>query len=379
MHIAMLSEGDAERWDGAFSGIAKGFVDQLRAHGHTVTTLDCDVFGWQRMALAARTVRPRRIAWKAQFHFGTAAFAARSRSAAHGLRSTTPDLLFQYGATFAPPRVGAPYVLYCDWNMALSMDEAPPDLSEIHALPLDERQSIRAREGEIYQRAAAIFTISERLRRAFIEEYKLPPDRVHTVYPGANFDTSALPKRPARTPDHRPTILFVGKQFVRKGGDLLLDVFANIRRELPGARLLIAGPARLGVEAPGVEVLGSLSKSNPSENRRLLEAYASADVFCLPTRYDPFPSVVREAMYFALPCVTTDIWAMTEMVTDGVTGFTVALDDRTALTTRLLDLLRNSELAFRLGQAGQRKAIEKFSWSTSGARLDQLLRQIVTK
>ncbi len=86
-----------------------------------------------------------------------------------------------------------------------------------------------------------------------------------------------------------------------------------------------------------MEVIGFLSKDNPAENQRIHDCYRTADVFCLPTRYDPFPTVVREAMFFRLPCVTIDIWAMPEMVVDGETGYTVPVNDPNASPTVSLE------------------------------------------
>jgi glycosyltransferase involved in cell wall biosynthesis len=132
---------------------------------------------------------------------------------------------------------------------------------------------------------------------------------------------------------------------------------------------VIAGPpADLSTE-PGVVSLGNLDKQCPEDWQRLLAAYESADVFALPTRFEPFGIAFVEAMHFGLPCIGPDAWAVPEIIADGETGFTVPPDNVEALTERLLDLLRNPALARRLGEAAQQRARGLFTWQHAAARL----------
>jgi glycosyltransferase involved in cell wall biosynthesis len=100
-------------------------------------------------------------------------------------------------------------------------------------------------------------------------------------------------------------------------------------------------------------------------------------VFCLPTRFEPFGIAFIEAMYFSLPCVGTDAWAVPEMVVDGETGFTVPVDDLEALTDRLLRLLGAPALAARMGRAGRARAERLFTWQATVQRMMDSIRPIV--
>ena len=82
-------------------------------------------------------------------------------------------------------------------------------------------------------------------------------------------------------------------------------------------------------------------------------------------------------MYFGLPCVGTDAWAVPEMVVDGETGFTVPVDDLEALTDRLLRLLGDPGLAARMGQAGRARAERCFTWRMTVQRMMEVIRPIV--
>ena len=378
MRILFLTEGDAQSWD-CWSGTSKSLVDQLRAAGHTVEARDIDLYGTDRMLGAALAFSLNRRRWGTRFHLGAPSFRLRSRNAARHIAAQRGrvDVILQIGATFEPAGAGAggvPYFLYCDSNIRMAEHGAKSGFSDAVSLSARELEQVARRELEVYRRATGIFTLSERLRRSFIEDFGLAESRVHAVHAGPNFDVTRIPRAPTRDdPDHAPTILFVGRQFHRKGGDLLVQAFRRVRERLPHARLLIAGPPSSPTEAPGTRFLGDLNKNDPAGWAALVAAYRSADVFCLPTRFEPFGIAFIEAMCFGLPCVGTAAWAVPEMVVDGETGFTIPVDDVDALTDRLVRLLSEPVLARNMGRAGRLRAERHFTWPRVVERMTQVM------
>jgi glycosyltransferase involved in cell wall biosynthesis len=378
----LLSEGDAEAWD-SWSGISKSLVDELRSAGHTVGTGDVDLYGTARWLGAALTFAVDRRRWGAKFHLAGPPFYLRSRSAARRIAADRGrlDVIIQTGATFQPiGHHGIPYFLCCDSNIHMARHGVASGYSDAVSLTPRELEQVARRELDVYRHAAGVFTLSERLRRSFIEDVGLAPDRVHAIHAGPNLDVRRIPRRATGGldgPSRPPTILFVGRQFHRKGGDLLTRAFRRVRERIPTARLLIAGPPSLPALEPGITLLGDLDKNQPAGWAALVEAYASADVFCLPTRFEPFGIAFIEAMYFGLPCVGTAAWAVPEMVVDGETGFTVAPEDLDALTDRLLQLLTNRELAARMGRAGRARAESHFTWSATVQRMMDVIVPLV--
>jgi len=378
--IAFICEGDAESHH-AFSGIAKYVVDHLRCLGHDVITINATPGRVHRWVVAALSFRFNRSAWRTEFRLGRVASAFRYRRvrrlfAPHRDRV---DVILQIGPALPPPGGGTiPFVLYCDWNMALTIRFRDNPYSSARRLTPAEAEQINARHARIYQKAAAVFTISEYLRESFISDYALPPHLVVTVSAGPNIDASAIPvTRLERQPGRPPTILFAGKEFHRKGGDHLLRAFREVRRHVGNAQLVILGPRTFQSAEPGIEFAGFLSKNDPAQFAALAALYAEADVFCFPTRMEPFGIVVLEAMHFGLPCVTSDIMALPEMVVDGLTGFTVPVDNFMLLADRLVQILRDPSLARRMGQAGRERARKLFTWEASTRRMHEVIQSIV--
>jgi glycosyltransferase involved in cell wall biosynthesis len=378
--VGLVCEGDASRSETAFSGTAKRMFEALVKKGHEVIPVNASVTGLRRATVAAASFSRDKQKWRSKFRFGSEGARSRTAAAVASLGNQKVDVILQVGATYDPPCADSiPYAIYCDWNMALDAAEAKAGNRTGTGLSLAETEAIDRDHARRYRGAAAIFTISERLRKSFIDLYGMAPERVHTAYAGPNFDVGLIdaalrqPKLPGP-----PSVLFIAKEFQRKGGGTVAAAFQRLRTTLPEARLVFAGSENLPVEFQSlgnVEHLGLLDKTDPVQLQRLLAAYRDADVFILPSRRDPFPTVIREAMFFGLPCVASNIWAMPEMIEDGATGFLVPVDDPEALYSKTALLLGDQALRNKMGQAARARAEALFSWESVGKVLSEGLEQ----
>ena len=379
MTILFLGEGDAEVWN-SWSGTAKSLVDYLRAAGHVVRVANVDVSGADRLVAAASTFAPVRRRWATRYHLGKVPFWLRSRRARRHILAQRGeiDAILQIGSTFEPSGRGdIPYFVCSDSNIRVAQQGASSGYSDATPLTGAELEAIARREGRVYTGASAMFPLSERLRRSFIEDFGIAPDRVRAIYAGPNFDVARVPVRAPRSAAHPPTILFVGRQYHRKGGDILLESFRHVRKWLPDARLSMAGLPPGYVDAPGVTCLGDLDKGTDPGWQALAEAYASADVFALPTRFEPFGIAYVEAMHFGVPCIGPQAWAVPEIIANGETGFTVPIDDIERLTDRLLQLLTQPDLARRMGEAARARAQDLFTWPRVISRMLEVMGPVV--
>jgi len=380
MNILFLCEGNAESWD-AWSGICKSLVDQLRADGHTVEVGDVDLSGPDRWAAAAATVSRSRRRWGTRYHLGGVPFRLKSRRAGRCVasRRANIDVILQIGATFQVKGAnGIPYCLCCDSNIRMAQYGSFTGYSDASPLTDSDLTAIERREIAVYRGAAAIFPLSERLRRSFVDDFALPAERVRAIYAGPNFVPGRVAAAGSAPPaDRPPTALFVGLQFHRKGGDVLVESFRRVRARIPAARLLLAGIPVGYVQEPGITCLGQLDKNQPSGAAALADAYGSADVFVLPTRFEPFGIAFVEAMHFGLPCIGPRAWAVPEIIADGETGYTVPVDDVDALTDRLLLLLGNRAFARMMGEAGQERAGRLFTWPQVVRRMTETMTAVV--
>ena len=212
-----------------------------------------------------------------------------------------------------------------------------------------------------------VFTVSDRLRRCFIEELGQAPEKVITAGAGANVE---VPAHVAPRPGDPPRFLFVGRQFTRKGGDTVLAAFRRVRAAHRDAELVVVGPPRLPVDpGPGVRFVGPVDRSRPGGDELIDRLYREATVYVMPSVFDPFPIAFFEAMAYRLPCIASTAGALPEIVVDGGTGLTVPPGDPAALAEVMIRLAGDPALAARMGAAGYARFLERFTWDAVAARI----------
>lgn len=193
------------------------------------------------------------------------------------------------------------------------------------------------------------------------------PERVGLVYHGLDFQR--FPEPSGRGPSSRDgsdpadpvRILTVGRLVDKKGHAGLIEALARLPETLsttldivgggPLKKDLAALAKRLGVDAR-VRFLGSMAQAE------VLRLYREADLFALNCRIsddgdrDGLPNVLMEAQSQGLPCLSTDVSAVPELLIDGETGLLVPPDDTPALAHQLERAIRDPALRARLGLAG---------------------------
>jgi glycosyltransferase involved in cell wall biosynthesis len=215
----------------------------------------------------------------------------------------------------------------------------------------------------MFKRAAGFVTWSQWAKHSMVRDYGCSEDSVAVIPPGIDLDLFAPGDR-----DHElPRILFVGGDFSRKGGNLLLKVF---RRHLKGRAVLVLVTREPVPDEPGVLVHRDVD-ANSDELRRL---YATSDIFALPTRADCYSIVCMEALASGMPVVTTRIGGIPDLVQEGRTGYTVDVDDEAAFTDALLSLVNDPAARRAMAAAARADAGERFSVHANAAKLFSFVR-----
>jgi len=230
------------------------------------------------------------------------------------------------------------------------------------AAPADYGAGWRAREAAVYRGASAIAVFSRNVAGSLVEDYGVPEARIAVVGGGANI----FPAEAPRLDDGR-TVLFVGKDFTRKGGPVLLDAFVRLRRWLPKARLVIAGPRAAPPLPENATWIGPVGLDE------LPALCAQASVFCLPTLREPYGLAYLDAMACGLPCVGTRVEAVPEIVADGETGTLVPPGDPVLLAEALCELLSDVPRARALGARGRARVAAGQRWEHVAERLEAAL------
>ena len=108
--------------------------------------------------------------------------------------------------------------------------------------------------------------------------------------------------------------------------------------------------------------------------------YLESEIFVFPTQYDVWGLVLLEAMRAGLPVISTYVGAIPEIVDDGITGFLVEKQNPVALAEKMEILIKDKDLRDKMGQAGRKKFLEKYTLDIFEQNLknvfDEVLKEI---
>jgi len=206
---------------------------------------------------------------------------------------------------------------------------------------------------------------------------KIPPDRIHVVYNGV--PEGGPPREDLRArwgiPPGTPLIGAAGRLARQKGFDFLVRTFAGVRHLRPDARLVIVGE---GSERPSLETLIRKlgladAVSLPGFCEDMASFFDALDVFVLSSREEGLANVLLEAMASGLPAVATEVSGTHEAVVHGETGYIVPFGVCGEMEARIEALLGRPDFARRMGAAGRRRILERFSLSRMGEALEAVL------
>jgi GT2 family glycosyltransferase len=222
----------------------------------------------------------------------------------------------------------------------------------------------------IFSRCVALAPWSSWVQSSLESDYGVDPSKIVVIPPGVEVEAWA-----PRAVERRalPQVLFVGGDFRRKGGDLVLDWFYQRGRGLCELQIVSEDPAVVGLEAPDIHVHRGL-RPNDTELRQV---YWGSDVFVLPSRSEPFGIACVEALASGLPVVATAVGGLTDIVEPGEDGYLVAPGDSRALGNAIETLLASEPLRRAMGEHGMRVAHERFDAGRNGRRLLDLVKATV--
>ena len=228
-----------------------------------------------------------------------------------------------------------------------------------------------------FHAAQGLITWCDWAKHSLIADYGVDKQKITTIPPGIDLKRWDFGAKPRSADPAKPLrLLFVGGDFVRKGGNVLLSAFRNDLRHTCVLDIVTKSEAS-DVEAQiegleNVNVYRGLNADSP----KLRELYANADVFVFPTLGDCLPIAVMEAMAAGLPIVTTHVGALSEEVEDGVNGTVIPPRNAEALQNAVNTLRQNPEQRLGMGLASRQRAQDRFDAETNYAAILTRLKEL---
>jgi glycosyltransferase involved in cell wall biosynthesis len=238
----------------------------------------------------------------------------------------------------------------------------------------------RERERAVLSAASSVVTTSAWARRAVLELYSLPGERVQVAEPGVDLAELAPGTETAGA------LLSVAAVIPGKGHDVLLDALApltELRWNCHCVGSLDRDPAfveRLRRRALDGGLDGRVRFSGPQAEADLTRSYAGADVLVLPSRAEAYGMVIAEALARGLPVVAADTGGIPEALGHGADGARPGLlvppGDPAALRDAIRSWLEDAHLRRRLRVAARERRASLADWSTTTSAVDEALRVV---
>jgi colanic acid/amylovoran biosynthesis glycosyltransferase len=177
-------------------------------------------------------------------------------------------------------------------------------------------------------------------------------------------------------------ILCVGRLTPAKGQHVLLEACADLLRSGRRLRLRFVGdgPDRLSLEraAQSACVGRQIIFEGAVNQDQVIEMYRTADLFVLASFAEGIPVVLMEAMAMAIPCISTFVAGIPELIRNEVDGLLVMPADTEALKAAIVRLMDDVDLRWRLGAAGRQRVLDKYNLDRNAERLGQIfMRRVV--
>ena len=214
----------------------------------------------------------------------------------------------------------------------------------------------------VARRLPQVLTVSESSQRDIASDFGVPPERIQVVPLGVDevFRPPTAPRVPGRI------VAMASADTPMKGVATLLEVVAKLRTERDVELVLVTRPTEGGRTEQLVERLGiadCVRFVHGISDEQLVQVMGSAEVACVPSLYEGFSLPTAELMACETPLVVSRAGAIPEVVgPDGECADLVTPGDVGELHAAVSALLDDPERRARMGAAGRRRVLKRFSW-----------------
>jgi UDP-glucose:(heptosyl)LPS alpha-1,3-glucosyltransferase len=218
-----------------------------------------------------------------------------------------------------------------------------------------------------HPRLRAVICNSKMVREEILRGFRIAPEKLHVIYNGVDLEHFHPRERDKRRDAARAELgcsprdtlfAFVGSGFSRKGVDAAVAAVSAT----PFSLVVVGRDRFKGPTHPRVKFMGGRDDVRPY--------YAAADCFVLPSRYDPFPNTVLEAMAMGLPVIVSSRCGAAEVIEPGMNGWVCEPDDVAGLA-RLMQEADRLVQDGRMGKAARATA-ERYGLEAMAGQLARL-------
>lgn len=236
-------------------------------------------------------------------------------------------------------------------------------------------------ERKVITKASACVLPSDWAKASAISNYGAEPTKVHLLKLGGN--VKILPNVTDEYLFNKFNgsckLLFIGKDWKRKGGDIVLAAFQKLRESHLDVSLSIVGCNPFDEKVPeGIEVYENLSKDNSDQLDTFNRLFSEASFFVLPTRAEAYGLVFAEAAAFGVPSLTSDTGGIPSVVEHGKSGILLPLGaSGEEYAEKIVELWLDKDKLSAMSEFARKKYRDELNWDVWREGVSIILKQIV--
>lgn len=220
-------------------------------------------------------------------------------------------------------------------------------------------------ERVLFHAAAKLFPWSDGVADSLRRDYQEPAEKIQPLPP--SLELTQLPFKLRTAPGSKPRLLFIGGDFARKGGPLLLEVFRQHFAQRAELHIVTQSPV---AEEPGVKVHHHVQAYSPE----WLALWEQADAFVFPSTLETFGLVLVEALALGVPVITGNVGAAAELMGADERGLVLQDYHAATLKQALENLLNDYPAAAKRAEAGRAWVEQRHNLARNAGVLAETLR-----
>lgn len=252
-------------------------------------------------------------------------------------------------------------------------------------------------EKDIIKHASMIISLSKTEKNDLVNLYGAPAEKIAVIPGGVNLKQFInTPRREARKKlclkETDFILLYVGRLEWRKGIGTLISAVKLLKNEVPNIKAVIVGGRiygrqkniedfkeyqRLFKKAEEEGVKDSIQFAGRIDNGQLPLFYSAADIFVIPSYYEPFGLVALEASACKLPIVASRVGGLQSIIQDGKTGFLFEPRNPFDLKEKVIQIQKSGELVKILTENAYSNIAANYSWRNIAAKISDIYKSII--
>jgi len=373
-YISKRDHSDISQWSGTVhymdrslvgSGLHLNYVSGYRS-------------AWELVFLAKTALYRKVLKRPYARHYQPAVLRSYARQIEGTLDQIKPDVIFTPDATsIAYLQTDIPIVFWTDSTFA-GVQGFYHQLTNLSAA--DIRRANLVEQQAISNCCLAIYCSAWAAQTA-LDNYNVDPSKVKVVPFGANIDCNRTVVDIKQIISNRDTavckLLFVGVDWLRKGGDIAVAVATALNANGLPTELHVVGCTPPSPTPHFVKLHGFVSKQSHDGRMLLNNLFTQSHFFILPTRAECFGVVFAEASSFGLPSLATRVGGVPTAVIDNMNGKTFAIDGIVEyMTDYILETIADNVTYNDLCMRSFTEYCNRLNWVTVGNTVNQLIHEL---